>query len=84
MEDGLIVDFVGLKSIVEEAVLDKLDHTNLNDLFENPSAENIAIWIWGQLKDMRGLLGKKANPTLKLYEIYLCESPTSCVTYRGK
>ena len=76
-KNGLVVDFVDLKKIVNEKVLNKLDHSYLNDFFKNPSAEIVIKWIWAQLKDM-----KKYG--VKLYEIVLWENPTSFVTYRGK
>ncbi|MGL4853425.1 MAG: 6-carboxytetrahydropterin synthase QueD [Phocaeicola sp.] len=45
-EDGMVVDFTHVK----EAVMGKLDHQNLNDLFTfNPTAENIAKWICDQI-----------------------------------
>lgn len=55
-ENGMVVDFVLLKRIVKRVVLSQLDHKNLNDHFENPSAENIATWIWEQLADLDILL----------------------------
>ena len=36
---GMIIDFKDLKQIVKEVVVDKYDHSNLNDFFENPTAE---------------------------------------------
>lgn len=71
-KDGLAFDFVKLKQIVEEKVINKLDHTYLNDLFPQPSTENIAIWIWNNLA------------SLPLREVKVWESPTSWVTYQGK
>lgn len=44
------MDFKKIKEIVNEKVIEKLDHTHLNNIIENPSAENIAIWIWAHLK----------------------------------
>ena len=71
--DGMILDFKKIKEIVEEKILEKLDHTHLNDLIENPSAENIVVWIWGNLKDSIPL------KRLTLYETddYFCQ-------YEGK
>ena len=40
-EDGMVFDFMELKRIVEERVLSKVDHSYLNDIFEQPTAENI-------------------------------------------
>lgn len=36
---GMIIDFKDLKSVVNEAVVNKYDHSTLNDFFENPTAE---------------------------------------------
>ena len=52
-ENGLVIDFVILKKIVKERVLNQLDHQVLNDVLEIPSAENIAVWIWNQLSDLK-------------------------------
>jgi len=71
-ENGLAFDFIKLKEAVEEKIIKKLDHTYLNDLFPQPSTENIAIWIWNNLEK------------LPLYEVKVWESPTTWVTYRGQ
>jgi len=52
-ENGLVIDFVILKKIVKENVLNKLDHQLLNDIIEAPSAENVTLWIWEQLIDLK-------------------------------
>ena len=40
--DGMVIDFTHIK----ERIHQKLDHSNLNELFDfNPTAENIAKWI---------------------------------------
>ena len=70
---GMIADFGDLKRVVQEHVLARVDHRDLNDLLENPTAENIARWIWEALET--------ALPGLA--EIRLFEIPDSCVTYRG-
>lgn len=50
-EDGMVMDFGDLKKIVISEVLEKLDHCDLNDIFENPTAENMVEWIFNKLKD---------------------------------
>jgi 6-pyruvoyltetrahydropterin/6-carboxytetrahydropterin synthase len=42
---GVIEDFRDIRMVVKNVVRD-LDHTNLNDTIENPTAENVALWIW--------------------------------------
>ena len=54
--------------------LERCDHHNLNDFLENPTAENIVVWIWDQLK-----------PSLPgLRQLDLFETPEYSVTYRGE
>jgi len=72
-DDGLIYDFTLLKKLVDEKTINKLDHSILNDTIKNPSAENIAIWVWEELKN-----------DIDLYEIKVWETPTSFVTYLGE
>jgi len=70
---GMIADFGVVKDVVKEQVLARVDHRTLNDLLDNPTAENIARWIWEVLE-----------PKLPgLCEVRLYEIPDSCVTYRG-
>jgi len=60
-ENGMIVDFKELKDKVNEKVIDKLDHSYLNDAISNPTCENLLLWIKEQLAEL--------NPkTLRLYE----------------
>lgn len=70
---GMIADFGEVKRIVREQVLARVDHQALNDVLENPTAENIARWIWEALEPHVSGLAE-----IRLYEI-----PDSCVTYRG-
>jgi 6-pyruvoyltetrahydropterin/6-carboxytetrahydropterin synthase len=42
---GMIMDFSKLKKIVHDSVLEKIDHKNLNDIWDNPTAENMVVDI---------------------------------------
>jgi 6-pyruvoyltetrahydropterin/6-carboxytetrahydropterin synthase len=57
--NGLLIDFVILKRIVKKHVLNFLDHKNLNDIFENPTCEHIAQWIWNKLQNIETLLAEE-------------------------
>lgn len=70
---GMVTDFYILKKVVNKYVIDILDHSMLNDIVKQPTAENLAIWIWNQL-----------NKKINLSEIELWETPDSYVTYNGK
>ena len=41
-DDGIVIDFADLGAIVRREVVDRYDHTYLNDLLDNPTAELIA------------------------------------------
>jgi 6-pyruvoyltetrahydropterin/6-carboxytetrahydropterin synthase len=48
---GFVADFLAIEAVFRP-LLDRLDHHYLNDIagLENPTAENIAIWIWERTK----------------------------------
>lgn len=48
---GWIMDFADLKTAFKP-IYDRLDHYYLNDIpgLENPTSENLAVWIWNELK----------------------------------
>ncbi len=50
-ETGWVLDFADIKAAVKP-VLDLLDHHFLNDIdgLDNPTSENLALWVWRQLK----------------------------------
>ncbi|PIV39321.1 MAG: 6-carboxytetrahydropterin synthase QueD [Candidatus Omnitrophica bacterium CG02_land_8_20_14_3_00__42_8] len=88
---GISVDFTELKSMLKD-ILKKLDHTYLNKMSifkkENPSAENIARFIYVKLKgSIRNEAGEGLKPSpvkekgLSLKSISVWESETSCAMY---
>jgi 6-pyruvoyltetrahydropterin/6-carboxytetrahydropterin synthase len=94
LNNGLVLDFVIFKRIIQKRILEKLDHQLLNDIVDNPSVEKLSIWIWDQLEDFTSLvLAESDDPNLKsslkslsgikLYEVKLWESPNAWVIYRG-
>lgn len=47
----MVLDFTKLKAIVNEEIIEVLDHKYLNDVLDfNPTCENIAKWIYDKLK----------------------------------
>jgi 6-pyruvoyltetrahydropterin/6-carboxytetrahydropterin synthase len=71
-EEGWLVDFKKLKEYVNEKVINKLDHSFLNEIIFLPTAENILIWIANELKDINAI-----GTNIKLKRIKLYETPTS-------
>ncbi len=70
-----VIDFADIKA-VWKPLEKRLDHRVLNDIegLENPTAENLAVWIWRQVKPQL--------PGLSRVEV--CENPNSGVIYRGE
>jgi 6-pyruvoyltetrahydropterin/6-carboxytetrahydropterin synthase len=78
---GFVIDLKLMKEIINEHVINKIDHKNLNmdvDFMKGilPSSENIAIAIWDQLKNR--------IPTGRLYSIKLYETENNYIEYKGK
>ncbi len=71
---GWVADFADIKKAIEP-IVKIVDHRLLNDLpgLENPTCENIAVWLWNRIKEKIPALVK----------IELHETPTSGVIYTG-
>ncbi len=73
-DTGWVIDFSEVKATCKP-LIDRLDHALLNEVagLENPTAENVARWLWKQIKiKLPGL-----------QKIELKETPTSGVIYEG-
>lgn len=71
---GVGIDFVKLKQFVEE-ILGQLDYQNINEIppFDelNPSAENIARWLFLKLKDKVNTAGTRVK-RVEIFEMEGC------------
>lgn len=74
-DTGFVLDFFDIEEVFKP-LLKILDHHYLNDVegLENPTAENIAIWIWQKVKPNLG--------DLSLVRVY--ETDHCWVDYDGK
>lgn len=75
--EGMVIDFVELKQLVREQVVDLLDHHLLNDVLSVPTAENICIFCWEKLA---GLL---QSGRYHLAEVEVWETATNGCVYCG-
>lgn len=78
---GMVIDLKALKDIVQKEIIDLVDHKHLNhdvDFLRGvvPTAENIVIAFWQQLR------GKIPNG--QLYELKLYETPRNIASYKGE
>lgn len=71
---GFVIDFYDVEAAFAP-VLARLDHYCLNGVegLENPTAENIAVWIWERVKPLLP----------QLVTVTLHETPMSRVEYSG-
>ena len=74
-ESGWLMDFAELKERFE-SLHGRLDHHYLNEIegLDNPTSENIARWIWEQLKPI----------VPQLSQVVVQETCTSGTIYRGE
>ncbi len=73
-ESGWVMDFADVKAAFEP-LHRRLDHNYLNEIegLENPTSENLAIWIWNRLEpELPGLCA-----------VAVAETCTSGCIYRG-
>lgn len=72
---GWLMDYADL-SRAFKPLWEQLDHYYLNDVpgLENPTSENIALWIWDRLKPELPLLS----------EVLVAETCTARCLYRGQ
>ena len=58
-QTGFVIDYSDISDICDPLVRD-LDHKVLNDIegLENPTSENLCIWIWDKIKPKLPLLYK--------------------------
>jgi 6-pyruvoyltetrahydropterin/6-carboxytetrahydropterin synthase len=82
-ETGLIIHLRHVSQLIEEKILKKIDHKNLNlevDFLQGkvPTSENVAIGIWNELQeDIRRM-------DAELYCIRLEQSENNIVEYFGE
>lgn len=68
-ENGVVLDFDDLSTVVRREVIERFDHRFLNDLLDNPTAELVAQDSWKRL-EAAGLV---------LVRLRLWETPDSSV-----
>ena len=78
---GYVMDLAALKRVVQEAVIDKVDHRNFNlevDFMRGviPTAENIVVGCWR-------VLAPRVAPA-RLVRLVLWETPNNYVEYEGR
>lgn len=71
-EEGFVVDFRAVKRTFRRVIAKPLEGTNLDERFEYPTSENLAVWIWEQMIAF-----------FPLYSVEVREKPHSRAVYYG-
>lgn len=79
---GMIINMTDLKKYMQEAIMNPMDHKNLDlDVLyfsDRPSTtENLTVFIWNQMK-------KVMDKSELLYEVEVHETENNIVKYRGE
>jgi len=79
-ETGMVINLTDLKAIVNDTVVERFDHADLNAdvLFRGrvPTTENIAMIVWGLLVEKLG--------AERLWQVRVWEDDSLFVDYRGE
>lgn len=72
---GMVVDFAEVKRLINQIIIEPLDHSYLNDKlpYFNPTVENMVMWI---VEKLRGCISDEW-PWVWLSLVRLYETPTS-------
>jgi len=91
---GFVVDFADLKSTVTQLVIDKFDHTCLNESLKgliddtygvvNPTCECVLGWIWGRLCEYAGAFPKLSYRLVRLRLYESSDSYAELTNYFGE
>jgi 6-pyruvoyltetrahydropterin/6-carboxytetrahydropterin synthase len=77
LNDGMVFDFVDLKSIVKEWIIDEVDHQLLNEVLEyRPTAENMVADFYDRIEAALIEMGDHAED-VSVVKTVLWETPTS-------
>lgn len=74
-ETGMIVDFSTLDRVINR-VVDKMDHKNLNDYLQNPTAEELVEEAARMIREE--LSSEEATKELHLKRVVLWETARAC------
>jgi len=75
--DLMVMDFIDLNEVVKKGVIDTHDHADLNDLYEYPVAEVMAIYIYT-------IIRASLPFSVKLENVKLWETSNCLAEYRGE
>ncbi len=73
-KEGYLIDFRAVQDFLAREITPRLDGANLNKLFENPTTEALAVWLFNALKPR----------FVQLYSVKVAEEPDRWIEYKGE
>lgn len=73
-DEGYLIDFRALQDFFTHGINTRLEGTDLNTLFENPTTEALAVWLFNTVR--------RAFP--QIYSVKVAEAPDRWITYTGE
>lgn len=72
--EGFLIDFRIVQDFLKNTINARLNRTDLNTLFKNPTTENIAIWIFEQTRQQFP----------QIYSVRVAEEADRWIEYKGE
>ena len=73
-DEGYLIDFRVLQDFFAREINARLEGADLNQLFENPTTEALAVWIFNTVR--------RAFP--QVHSVKVAEAPDRWITYTGE
>lgn len=84
LSNGMVMDFHDVDKLVKENVLNDLDHKDLNTKFDNPTGENIVMFIVSILRQkLKDYDTSHTGTQRKLVRVVLWESPKNEIIWEA-
>jgi len=74
-DEGFLVDFKALESVMKKEINSKLMYKNLNEILDPPTSEHLAVFIYEKMKTAYQNF---------LYSVKVYENKENFVEYRGE
>ena len=73
-KEGYLIDFRALQDFFTREINARLEGADLNSLFENPTTEALAVWLFDTIQ----------NQFSQLSSVKVAEAPDRWITYTGE
>lgn len=79
---GMILDFGDLKKLIDEHILSRIDHADLNMIWQNPTAENMVDTLASWIQEIFNIDARFDGVVLVCLSLW--ETQNSCAVWRNE